>query len=147
MAARPAEADITVVTNDWHVLEQGRLEFVHVNLVGTGGTLMREQGFFYGHMLASSLSDIRFDKVFIGANGYDPTFGFLTDLAAACEVKKSFLAHARNKIVLMDASKVTEGRSYTRFARPDEIDMVFVDRDPDGAIAASTTARVVECCP
>lgn len=147
LAARPAEADITVVTNDWHVLEQGRLEFEHVNLVGTGGTLMREQGFFYGHMLASSLSDILFDKVFIGANGYDPAFGFLTDLAAACEVKKSFLAHARNKIVLMDASKVTEGRSYTRFARPDEIDMVFVDRDPDGAIAASTAARVVECCP
>ena len=136
-----------MVTNDWHVLEQGKLEFGHINLVGTGGMLMREQGFFYGHMLASSLSDILFDKVFIGANGYDPAFGFLTELAAACEVKKNFLAHARNKIVLMDASKVIEGRSYTRFAKPDEIDMVFVDRDPGGAIATSTAARVVECCP
>ena len=146
LAQRPEASGITVVTNDWHVLEQGRREFGSLGLVGTGGTLMRELGYFYGQLLASSLSDIVFDKVFIGANGYDPAFGFLTDLAAACEVKKTFLAHGRNKIVLMDSSKVGEGRSYTRFAKPNEVDMVFVDRDPDGTIASSTTAKVVECC-
>ena len=146
LAQRPEASGITVVTNDWHVLEQGRRELGSVGLVGTGGTLMREPGYFYGQLLASSLSDIVFDKVFIGANGYDPAFGFLTDLAAACEVKKTFLAHGRNKIVLMDSSKVGEGRSYTRFAKPNAVDMVFVDRDPGGTIASSTTARVVECC-
>lgn len=146
LAQRPEASGITVVTNDWHILEQGRREFGSLGLVGTGGTLMREPGYFYGQLLASSLSDVVFDKVFIGANGYDPAFGFLTDLAAACEVKKTFLAHGRNKIVLMDSSKVGEGRSYTRFAKPNEVDMVFVDRDPGGTIASSTMGKVVECC-
>ena len=70
LAQRPEDSGITVVTNDWHVLEQGRREFESVGLVGTGGTLMRQPGYFYGQLLASSLSDIVFDKVFIGANGY-----------------------------------------------------------------------------
>lgn len=84
--------------------------------------------------------------MFIGADGYDPGFGFLTDLAAVSEAKKVFLAHARTKVILMDSSKICDGRSYTRFAKPGDVDMVFIDRDPGGAIAESTPARVVECC-
>lgn len=146
LASRPESSDITVVTNDWAILDRGSKEFGNLRLAGTGGTLSREHGFFYGHLLASSLSDILFDKVFIGADGYDPGFGFLTDLAAVSEAKKVFLAHARTKVVLMDSSKICDGRSYTRFAKPGDVDMVFIDRDPGGAIAESTPARVVECC-
>ena len=39
LAQRPEASGITVVTNDWHVLEQGRREFGSLGLVGTGGTL------------------------------------------------------------------------------------------------------------
>lgn len=137
---------VTVVTNDCRIIELGTRECPALTIAGTGGTLSRERACFYGHMLETSLSDLLFDKVFIGADCFNPRFGFLTDLEAASEVKAVFLSHAQTKVVLMDSSKLGEGRSYTRFAKPDDVDMVFVDVDPGGAIAAATSARVIECC-
>lgn len=140
-------AGVTVVTNDCRIIELGTRECPSLTIAGTGGFLSRERACFYGRILEASLADMLFDKVFIGADCYNPSFGFLTDLEKASEVKGVFLSHARTKVVLLDASKLGEGSSCTRFAKPCDVDYIYVDRDPGGVIAASTTARVVECLP
>ena len=139
-------ANATVVTNDCRIIEFGTRECPALTMASTGGVLSRERVCFYGQMLEASIVDMLFDKVFIGADCFNPEFGFLTELEESSRVKGVFLAHARTKVILMDSSKVGEGRSYTRFAKPNDVDMVFVDVDPGGAVAASTSARVVECC-
>lgn len=139
-------ANVTVVTNDCRIIEFGTRECPALTMAATGGILSRERVCFYGQMLEASIADMLFDKVFIGADCFNPAFGFLTELEEASRVKGAFLAHAQTKVILMDSSKVGEGRSYTRFAKPNDVDMVFVDVDPGGAIAAATSARVVECC-
>ncbi len=143
--ALAGHAGVLVVTNDCRIIELAARECPSLEVAGTGGRLSRDRACFYGPMLEASIADMLFDKVFIGADCFNPDFGFLTDLERASEVKGVFLSHARTKVVLMDATKLGEGRTCTRFARPGDVDLIYVDRDPGGVIAASTTARVVEC--
>ncbi len=138
-------ANVTVVTNDCRIIEFGTRECPALTMAGTGGILSHDRACFYGQILEASIADMLFDKVFIGADCFNPQFGFLTSLEEASQVKRAFLAHGQTKVILMDASKVGEGRSYTRFAKPNDVDLVFVDVDPGGAIASSTSARIVEC--
>ena len=94
----------------------------------------------FGPFLAASLADVILDKVFLSADSFDPELGFLAEFEMTAFAKVEFMRHARKCVVLMDSSKVSRGLSAMRFARPEEVDVVVMDADPDGVVRASCNA-------
>lgn len=138
--------DVTVVSNSCHILEYVEQHLPDIEVMSTGGVLARKYRHYYGSLLASSLSDIYLEQVFLGADGFEPSFGFLAEFDQTAYAKVEFLRHARSRIILMDASKVGAGRSFLRFAKPEEVDVVIMDRDPEGMVeeACNSTEHHVE---
>ena len=132
---------ITIITNDVNGLIYVEQFLPQATPVCTGGILGREYRHFAGPMVASSLSDIYLDKVFLGADAFEPDFGFLAEFERTATTKVEFMRHARKTIILMDASKVGAARSFVRFAAPTEVDVVIMDRDPGGIVASATAGK------
>ena len=141
-----AKSGITIVTNSCHIIEYVEQHLPEATIMCTGGVLAREYRHYCGPLVAASLADIYLDQVFLGVDGFEPSFGFLTEYEQTAYTKVEFLRHARTKIVLMDQSKVGAGRSFLRFAKPDDVDVVIMDRDPGGLVreACSSGERDVE---
>lgn len=141
-----AKSGITIVTNSCHIIEYAEQHLPEATIMCTGGVLAREYRHYCGPLVAASLADIYLDQVFLGVDGFEPSFGFLTEYEQTAYTKVEFLRHARTKIVLMDQSKVGAGRSFLRFAKPDDVDVVIMDRDPGGLVreACSSGERGVE---
>ena len=55
----------------------------------------------------------------------------MTESEAAGEIKSTLLSHARQRIMLMDYSKVGL-HNFVRFATLEDIDRIIIDRDPEG---------------
>jgi DeoR family transcriptional regulator of aga operon len=140
--------EITVITDDYYGLEYVEQHLLNATPVCTGGTLGRQYRHFYGPMLADSLANVYIDKVFLGADAFEPDFGFLAEFEQTASAKAEFLRHARTRVMLMDSSKVGASRSFVRFAGPADMDVVVMDRDPSGIVGdamreAGGTGRVV----
>jgi len=129
---------LTVITNDWNLIDYAADNLPNVAIASTGGILGREYRHYFGPMVVSSLENVFVDKVFLGADGFDPEYGFFTEYGITAETKMEFLRHARNKIMLIDSSKVGAQCLFVRFARPTDVDIVVMDRDPDGVVAKAT---------
>ena len=138
--------DLTIVTNSCHIIEHAEQYLPDVTIMSTGGILARKYRHYYGPLVAASLADIYLDQVFLGADGFEPSFGFLAEYEQTAYAKVEFLKHARTKIVLMDSSKVGAGRSFLRFAKPDDVDLVIMEKDPEGMVleACNQGERTVE---
>ena len=130
---------ITIITNDVNGLIYIEQFLPQATPACTGGILGREYRHFAGPMVASSLSDIY--KVFLGADGFEPDFGFLAEFERTATTKVEFMRHARKAIILMDASKVGAARSFVRFAAPTDVDTVIMDKDPGGIVAKATAGE------
>jgi len=83
---------ITIISNDCNVIEYAEQHLPNVTIVSTGGALGRDYRHYYGSMVASSLSDIYLDKVFLGADGFEPDFGFLAEFEQTARTKVEFLS-------------------------------------------------------
>lgn len=138
--------DLTIVTNSCHIIEYAEQYLPDVTIMSTGGILARKYRHYYGPLVGASLADIYLDQVFLGADGFEPSFGFLAEYEQTAYAKVEFLKHARTKIVLMDSSKVGAGRSFLRFAKPDDVDLVIMEKDPEGMVleACNQGERTVE---
>lgn len=141
--------DLTIITNSCHIIEYAEQHLPLVTIISTGGKLSRPYRHYVGPFLAATLSDVYVDQVFLGADGFEPSFGFLTEYEQTAHAKVEFLRHARHKVILMDAMKVGASRSFLRFAKPGDVDIVVMDRDPEGMVAAACNAgdrqvRVIE---
>lgn len=138
--------DLTIVTNSCHIIEYAEQYLPDVTIMSTGGILARKYRHYYGPLVGASLADIYLDQVFLGADGFEPSFGFLAEYEQTAYAKVEFLKHARTKIVLMDSSKVGAGRSFLRFAKPDDVDLVIMEKDPEGMVfeACNQGERSVE---
>ena len=122
--------DLTIITNSCHIIEYAEQCLPDVTIMSTGGVLDRKYRHYHGPLVGASLSDIYLDQVFIGADGFEPSLGFLAEYEQTAYAKVEFLGHARNRVVLMDSSKVGSGRSFLRFARPEDVDVVIMEKDP-----------------
>jgi DeoR/GlpR family transcriptional regulator of sugar metabolism len=141
-----SKRDLTIITNACHVIEYAEQHLREAVIMSTGGVLEREYRHYYGPILSASLADVYVDEVFLGADGFEPSFGFLAEYEQTAYAKSEFMRHARTRTVLMDATKVGAGRSFARFAKPEEVDLVIMDEDPDGVVGAACNAgeRAVE---
>lgn len=126
--------DLTIVTNSCHIIEYAEQYLPDVTIMSTGGVLARKYRHYYGPLVGASLADVYLDQVFLGADGFEPSFGFLAEYEQTTYAKVEFLKHARTKVILMDSSKVGAGRSFLRFAKPEDVDVVIMEKDPGGMV-------------
>lgn len=105
-----AGRDITVVTNGLtHVdalVEHGITTYM------IGGLIKTKTSAVIGQQAAESLSNYRFDKCFLGVNGFHPIHGYTTPDPEEAAIKRTASSLARETYVLADASKYNQ----TRFA-------------------------------
>lgn len=94
---------VVVVTNGvMHVeqlVEQGITTYL------TGGYVKGKTGALVGPQTIQSLQNYRFDKCFLGVNGFDFTFGYTTPDPEEAAVKHQASAYAQDTYVLADAMK------------------------------------------
>lgn len=96
---------ITVVTNAINIA----MELSHdsdLNVIVTGGSLSGAWFALVGPSAITSVSELFFDKVFIGVDGIDVKHGLTTNYLDQAMIHRVMLRQARQKIVVADSSKI-----------------------------------------
>jgi len=117
---------LRVVTNSLDVLNALSLE-ESITLISTGGTLRRGAGSFIGPSAVETVKQYLFDIAFIGATSFTADGYFLTQNALEGELKRSVLDSARRRVILAESSKLG-ARAFSRFAGPDQVDVLITDK-------------------
>lgn len=106
-----ADKDIVVVTNGLtHVdalIEQGITTYL------TGGLMKTKTSAVIGQQAIQSLNNYRFDKCFLGVNGFHSVYGYTTPDPEEAGVKQAASALAQETYVLADGAKYNK----TSFAK------------------------------
>jgi DeoR family fructose operon transcriptional repressor len=126
--------DITIVTSDLSIATYADSNLPHADVICLGGHLRKNHRYITGMMTLRNLSEIFADKAILATDAYTPDKGFTTEFMGNAEVKRGFLAQARDRIMLMDASKVRAPR-FVKFGDISDFDTVVMDYDPEGKVA------------
>lgn len=120
-----ALADMTVITNDFHVaLMLG--EAPHVTVVHTGGVLDHRNGSSIGPLAAATLRQLVADISFLSASAWDFERGVTTPSAPKVEVKRAAMAIASQRVLLATNAKYGTYGTY-RVASLGEFDLIVTD--------------------
>src|SRR5699024_7864408 len=95
--------DIVVVTNGITHVEALIKHGITTYLIG--GIMKAKTRALVGQQAIESLNNYRFDKCFLGVNGFHPTHGYTTPDPAEAAVKRTAITLAEETYVLADASK------------------------------------------
>lgn len=128
--------DITLVTSDLSIATFADSNLPHAEVLLLGGTLRKNHRYITGNITNEVLGKIYVDKAFLATDSFNPKCGFTTEYAGNAEVKGLMLYHARERIMMLDASKVKEP-SFIRFATINDFEVIVCDYDPDNVIADS----------
>lgn len=126
---------ITVITADVTIANFIDESLPAVDAILLGGSLRKGHRYLYGPLATRSLEILHADKAFLCPTAIVPGFGLMTNYEQMAEVKAGMMRAARQRIVLMDSSKVN-GKGLFRFGGLDDIDAIVMEQDPDGVIAA-----------
>lgn len=126
--------DITIVTSDLSIATYADSNLPHADVICIGGHLRKNHRYLTGMMTLKNLSEIFVDKAVLATDAFTPGKGFTTEFMGNAEVKRSFLQQARDKIMLMDASKVRAPR-FIKFGDVSDFDALVMDYDPDGKVS------------
>lgn len=130
---------ITVITADMTIANFIDESLPAVDAILLGGSLRKGHRYLYGPLATRSLEILHADKAFLCPTALVPGFGLMTNYEQMAEVKASMMGAARQRIVLLDSSKVN-GKGLFRFGSLTDIDAVVMDRDPSGIVAAELDA-------
>jgi len=132
--------NITIVTHDLPVANYADVSLPNASVVVVGGALRDNHHDCYGSITVSVINQLYVDKAFLGANSFSPEQGFMTESLFAEEVKHALLAHAKEKIVLIDSSKLGH-HNFKKFADVNDFDYVVMDKDVDGRMGEAIRTR------
>ena len=97
--------DLTIVTNSLPVLNI-LTGIERINVISLGGMLHDAELSFIGHVAEQALTEIRVDKVVIGAKGISLEHGLTNDYLQATLTDRAILKMGREVIVAADHTKV-----------------------------------------
>lgn len=110
---------LTVVTNSIH--HAAKLVEKNIPTVIIGGMVKNLTDASVGYDSVRQISQLNFDKAFIGMNGVDQDYLTTPDLEEAA-VKKAIIANAKKTFVLVDESKI----GHISFAKVEKIEQVTI---------------------
>ncbi|AWX16276.1 transcriptional regulator [Mergibacter septicus] len=95
---------LTIMTNSLHIINSLANLNKNYSLLMCGGTFRSKSGSFHGNLAESTFEQFSFDKLFIGADGFDVHLGSTT-FNEVHGVSKSMCKAAKQIILLTDSSK------------------------------------------
>ncbi len=118
---------LTLMTNSLDIVNaMADLDSEHT-VIMPGGTFRKKSSSFHGSLAEQAFSQFSFDKLFIGADGFDAVQG-CTTFIEAYQVSQAMCQSANKIIVVLDSSKF--GRKSPNVVVPiDKIDVVITDTD------------------
>jgi DeoR family glucitol operon repressor len=116
---------LTLMTNSLDIVNAiASLDSDHT-VIMPGGTFRKKSASFHGTLAERAFSQFSFDKLFIGADGFDMEQG-CTTFIEAYQVSQAMCQSANKIIVVLDSSKF--GRKSPNVVVPiDKIDVVITD--------------------
>ncbi len=138
----PAEADITVITNNlFAVLEAGEVSY---ELILVGGAFQPKLKSVAGRFSASNLSQVYADKAFIGVDGINVKYGCTVPSITEAEHDRFMIERTHGKVfIVADHSKWGVIANF-EIAQIDQIQAIITDNQLDLGAQAALRARGVE---
>lgn len=143
--------NITIVTSDLSIATFADSNLPHADVMLLGGALRKNHRYMTGSITNEILGRLHLDKAFVATDSFHEEYGFTTEYTGNADVKRLMLRRARERFMIMDASKVRPP-SFIQFATICDFDTVIIDYDPEGVIARSIAdngahAHLIEARP
>lgn len=130
----PAGMNITVVTNALNVASE--LSGKQIPTMMTGGMLLETTNSLVGPIAVQSLSDMAFDRIFLGATGVNAVHGFSNSNIYEVEIKRIAMRQTAETNIVLDHSKFG-AKVLVSFASLSNVHRLLTDRMPDGELLAA----------
>jgi DeoR/GlpR family transcriptional regulator of sugar metabolism len=127
--------DLTIVTNDLRIA-QLVAGFPGVQLLVTGGELLRSTYTLFGDRSVEFVRELSVDHSFLGADAIDVASGITNTNTLEIPLKRAMIDVAGAAVVLADSSKFGQ-RALVRVAELGEVDMVLTDDGLPADVAAA----------
>ena len=112
--------NLTVVTDSIH--HAAKLVEKHFKTIIIGGFVKQSTDASIGRAAVEQISQLNFDKAFIGMNGVDESFLTTPDMEEAA-IKKTIIENAQKTYVLLDVSKIGQV-SFAKVARIEKVTLI-----------------------
>lgn len=118
---------IKVVTNSTFVLKYAA-EIGYIDVYMLGGKYNLKQEVCFGSFVIEQISNLKFDKAFMGANGLDLSTGevYVSDLEIG-NIKRKVIQNANTSLLLIDDSKMSL-TSISKFGNVDMFDKIYTNK-------------------
>ena len=134
-----SKRSLKVITNGIYIAQE-LLGVRGMQLILLGGQLRENSFSIVGHFAESMLEHLSVDKLFIGADGCDVTFGLSTPNLEESRVNQAMVRVARQKILVADSSKFGK-RSLSRIVSLFDMDHVVTDTNLGEVFQAEFRSR------
>lgn len=117
---------LTVMTNGINIAYHlANREHIRVMVAGS---VMRPNSYsLHGSCGEALLSSFRFNKLFLGVDGFDKLAGITTPHQGEADINRKMIEAASMVIAVTDSSKFNR-QSFCLIARPEQLDMLITDR-------------------
>lgn len=133
---------VTVVTNALNIAHELAVR-PQVKLVLTGGVVRSQSYELVGPLAMPTLERLHLDIAFLGVDGVSALSGACTNNEGEAAINELMVAHARQVVVVADASKL--GRhAFARICEIDRVDTVVTGRDANPAVVAELRSAGVD---
>ena len=125
-------AGLTVVTNALNVAAE--LQNRSIPVIVTGGMLRESTSSMVGPIASQAVSQMVFDRAFLGTSGFTASHGFSNTNLYEAEIKRLAIKQAKQANVVMDHSKFGVKVLFS-FAEIGSVHRIVTDEAPDEEIA------------
>ena len=127
LAERIPDQRLLISTSGLNIaLELLRLSNSTLNVIG--GEVNRSSISVAGPQALAAIGNLNIDMAFIAATAFSPEAGFSCGNVHDCELKREVLRRAKQRVLLMDSSKIGKTMPYT-FANASDIDILICDEE------------------
>ena len=122
----PTDKDLVVMTNAINIAYH-LTRYENIEVMVTGGTVRRNAFSLYGENAEDQLGKYRFDKLFLGVDGFDLQLGVTTPHKGEALTNRAMCKVAKTVIAVCDSSKF-DRKSFCIIATLEDIDVLITDR-------------------
>lgn len=124
---------ITIITGDLAIANYVSYNLPDADVLLLGGILRKGHLYTAGSLTLDSMARLYADKAFVSADGFHPERGFTVEHDFSVSIKQRYLANARQRLMLLDGSKLGK-TSFFQFAGLSDFDVLVTDADPEGEL-------------
>lgn len=123
-------ADLTIVSNDFEVINYLISHNCPSELIHTGGQVQKQNRSAIGHLAAQTIASLSIDLGFISASSWEPR-GITTPDPGKVPVKQAVARASRQRILISDSSKYSQTATYLAVPLTDLNTIITDDKLPE----------------